>query len=115
MTPGGIKNDATERNDKNVTRIDRRMADNANQDHHRCQQPFGGDTEQRPQAGIDESRVLCHTDTEHGDEHDAHGVKVREIRHHHREELGHRLPGEQVVDDQRLLGARVDDRETDVG
>ena len=83
MPPGRVENDATQRNDQYVAGVDRRVADDADQDNHRRHQPLGRDAEQCAQAGIDESGVFGDADAEHRDQHDADRVKVREVGDQH--------------------------------
>ncbi len=59
--------------------------------------------------------MLRHPDTEHRDEHDANRVEVREVRDHDRQELGYGPGRQQVVDDERLVRARIDDAKADIG
>ena len=77
-----VEYDTTERNNQNITGVSRRVACDADHDDHRRQEAVAGDVEQSAQSGVNKAGCFRDTDTEHRNEHDTDGVKVREVRDH---------------------------------
>jgi hypothetical protein len=110
-----IENDAAQRDDEHVAGIDRGVRNDTDENNHRRQQLRRRHVQQGADCRIDEAGVLCDADTHHGDQHHANRVEMREVRHHGRQEFSKGPGREQIIDDERLVRAWVDDTERDVG
>ena len=96
VTARGEKDDAAQRDDENVARVDRRVADDTDENHHRRQQFLRRDVEQCADARRDEARILGDADAEHGDEHGTDRAEGHERVHHAGEPRRECVTGQQV-------------------
>ena len=115
MTAGSIENDAAQWNNEHIACVGSGMADNADDDDHRRQQPICGYIEQSSQRGVDKAGVFGNADSQHRNQDNTDRMKVREVGDHDREKLGDRRARQQVHDDQGFAGAGIDDVERHVG
>ena len=108
MPPNGIKNDAAQWNDEHVSGIDSAVRDQTDQYDHGRHERLGRPGKRHLDAGIEVARLIGYPDTQHGHEHHAQRCKASEDGHHLGEEGRHRIPGQQVVDDDGCARARID-------
>lgn len=109
MAASGVEDHRAERDHQHVSSVDRRMREQADGDRHRRQQATCGDTEDGAQPGDDHAGGVGDTDADHRHDHRAERQDFDEDTPQARHELTEGLAVEQVVDHQRLAGARIDD------
>ena len=88
MSPGGVKYDASQRNDKHVTNVCCRVAHDRNQEQHWGQQAPWSHGDKAFQACADESGVLGNPDSQKRHQDDTQWRESSEYTHHVRQESG---------------------------
>lgn len=98
-----IEDHAPERDQQDMPRVARRMADDADADEHGRQQPARREVEQPLDECIDESRVLRDAEAQKSDQDQAEGWEIDEGLDHFAEKGHERLAGQLIFDLNRLL------------
>ena len=73
MAAIGPEDHGAQGNQNDVARIGGHIGHDAQENHHRGNQPLGGHLDSAFQQGVNQARVLGHTHTQHGHQHHAQG------------------------------------------
>ena len=110
MPSRSLEDHRAERDHQHVAGVHCGVTDDGDQQQHRRDHRLGGHVHERLQAGADEPRVVGDADAEHGEQHDAKGMKADEGGDHFGQEVRQFTGRGQTLNFKGRAGARINVR-----